>query len=78
MLLDTQMTNSLDTSLSKEVSKRLFIYENVAGFCPTLPGPRFAGAEILVCLYEASYPVCQGGNGPRDIAFMSMAPVIGC
>ena len=52
--------------------------ENIARFCPTLPGPRFARAEILLCLYEASCPVCQGTNGPRDIVFMRMAPVIGC
>ena len=47
-------------------------------FASLCRGPRLAGAEILLCLYEASCPICQGGNGPRDIVFMRMAPVIGC
>ena len=58
--------------------------ENVARFCPTLPTPSvcrrplFAGAEILLFLYEASSPVCRGSYGPRDLVFMRMAPFIGC
>ena len=51
----------------KNWSKGLSICEKVARFAPLCRGPRFAGPEILLCLYEASSPVCGGSIGPRDI-----------
>ena len=50
-------------------------YENAQpAFGPLCRGHQFTGAEILLCLYEASSPVCRGSNGLRDIVFMCMEP----
>ena len=57
---------------------RACLYEKaLPAFGPLCRGPRFAGAEILLCLYEGSSHVCRGSNGPCDIVFMCMTPVIG-